>query len=52
VIRREASEQGLGPGRLKLVSPYDLDARYSEKRGKGPTGYKAHFTPDLRHPRR
>jgi len=43
VIRRE-SEQGLPPGRSKLVSPYDLDARYSEKRGKGWTGYKAHFT--------
>jgi transposase len=44
VIRREATEQGLPPGREKLVSPYDLDARYSEKRGKGWTGYKAHFT--------
>jgi transposase len=44
VIRREATEQGLPPGRLTLVSPYDLDARYSEKRGKGWTGYKAHFT--------
>ena len=43
VIRRE-SEQGLPPGRSKLVSPYDLDARYSEKRGTGWTGYKAHFT--------
>ena len=44
VIRREASEQGLPPGRSKLVSPYDLDARYSEKRGTGWVGYKAHFT--------
>jgi transposase len=44
VIRREATEQGLPPGRLTLVSPYDLDARSSEKRGKGWTGYKAHFT--------
>jgi hypothetical protein len=43
VIRREPT-QGLPPGRLTLVSPYDLDARYSEKRGKGWTGYKAHFT--------
>jgi transposase len=43
VIRRE-SEQGLPPGRSKLVSPYDLDARYSEKRGTGWTGYKAHVT--------
>ncbi|MGH3301918.1 MAG: transposase, partial [Streptosporangiaceae bacterium] len=44
VIRREASEHGLPPGRLAIVSPYDTDARYSEKRGKGWTGYKAHFT--------
>jgi hypothetical protein len=44
VIRREATEQGLPPGRAKLVSPYDLHARYSEKRGKGWVGYKAHFT--------
>jgi hypothetical protein len=43
VIRRE-TEQGLPPGRSKLVSPYDLHARYSEKRGTGWTGYKAHFT--------
>ena len=44
VIRREATEQGLPPGRSTLVSPYDLDARYSEKRGTGWTGYKAHLT--------
>ena len=44
VIRREASEHGLPPGRLKLVSPYDLDARYSEKRGKGWEGYKVHLS--------
>lgn len=44
VIRREASEQGLPPGRHTLVSPYDLDARYSQKRGTGWTGYKVHFS--------
>jgi transposase len=44
VIRREASEHGLPPGRQRLISPYDLDARYSEKRGKGWDGYKVHFT--------
>ena len=38
VIRREAREHGVPPGRLKLVSPCDLDARYSEKRGKGREG--------------
>jgi transposase len=44
VVRREASEHGLPPGRLCLVSPYDPDARYSEKHGKSWLGYKAHFT--------
>jgi transposase len=44
VVRREASEHGLPPGRLCLVSPYDTDARYSEKRGKGWLGYKVHFS--------
>ena len=43
VIRREA-EHGLPPGQHLLVSPYDLDARHSEKRGMRWTGYKAHFT--------
>src|SRR6266516_2714194 len=44
VTRREASEHGLPPGRARIASPYDLDARYSEKHGKGWEGYKAHFT--------
>jgi transposase len=46
VIRREAglTGQGLPPGRLRIVSPYDLDARYSEKRGQGWDGYKIHLT--------
>jgi transposase len=44
VIRREASEHGVPPGRLRIVSPYDLDARYSEKHGKSWLGYKAHFS--------
>lgn len=44
VVRREASEHGLPPGRLCLVSAYDTDARYSEKRGKGWLGYKVHFS--------
>ena len=44
VVRREASEHGLPPGRLCLVSPYDPDARYSEKHGKSWLGYKAHVT--------
>ena len=44
VIRREASKHGVPPGRLKLVSPYDPGARYSEKRGKGWAGYKVHIS--------
>ena len=43
VIWRGA-EQGLPPARSRLVSPYDLDARYAEKRGKGWTGYKVHIS--------
>ena len=37
-------EPGLPPARSRLVSPYDLDARYAEKRGKGWTGYKVHIS--------
>jgi hypothetical protein len=37
-------EQGLPPARSRLVSPYDLDVRYAEKRGKGWTGYKVHLS--------
>jgi Transposase DDE domain len=44
VIRREASEHGLPPGRLQVISPYDLDARYCGKRGKGWPSYKVHIT--------
>ncbi len=34
----------LPPGRQRLASPYDLDARYGVKRGSGWTGCKAHLT--------
>jgi transposase len=43
VIWREA-EHGPPPGRSALGSPYDLDARYSEKRGRGWRGYKVHLS--------
>jgi transposase len=43
VIWRE-DEHGLPPGRTRVVSPYDTDARYSEKRGHGWLGYKAHYS--------
>lgn len=50
VVRREANEHGLPPGRTRLISPYDLDARYSEKRGTGWVGYKVHFTETCHEP--
>jgi len=50
VIRREEREHGLPPGRDRLASPYDLDARYSEKHGMGWTGYKGHFTETISDP--
>jgi hypothetical protein len=34
----------LPPGRLRLASPYDVDARYGVKRGSGWIGYKTHLT--------
>jgi transposase len=37
-------EEGLPPARSCLVSPYDLDVRYAEKRGTAWTGYKVHVT--------
>lgn len=43
VTWREAEKHGLPPGKDKIASPYDADARYSEKRGTAWTGYKAHF---------
>jgi len=50
VVRREPSEHGLPPGRARLISPYDLDARYSEKRDTGWGGYKVHFTETCEEP--
>ena len=46
VIWREDEKNGgdgLPPGRTLIISPYDTDARYSEKRGTGWSGYKAHY---------
>jgi transposase len=50
VIRREEREHGLPPGRDRLASPYDLDARYAEKHGMGWTGYKFHATETVSDP--
>jgi transposase len=50
VIWREQDKHGLPPGRTRIVSPYDLDARYGEKRGTGWLGYKAHYTETVSDP--
>jgi transposase len=50
VIWRQAGEHGLPPGRARIISPYDLDARYSEKRGRGWAGYKACLSESLSDP--
>jgi transposase len=44
VIWRDAELHGLPPGRTRIISPYDIDARYSEKRGTSWDGYKVHVT--------
>lgn len=44
VIWRDSDTHGLPPGRTMLVSPYDTDARYGEKRGHGWSGYKVHLS--------
>jgi hypothetical protein len=50
VIRREASDHGLPPGRSRIISPYDPDARHGEKRGHGWDGYKVHLTETCHQP--
>ncbi|MER5689262.1 IS1182 family transposase [Streptomyces sp. NPDC002205] len=42
VKRRERED--LPPSRLRLTSPYDLDARYGLKQGSWWTGYKVHIS--------
>ncbi|HEY6794653.1 MAG TPA: transposase, partial [Kineosporiaceae bacterium] len=47
-VRRREQERdggdGLPPGHLRIISPYDVDARYSIKREHSWEGYKVHFT--------
>jgi transposase len=55
VKRREAEVEGLPPGRLRLTSPYDTDARWGVKRDTFWNGYKVHVsetchTPDTDRP--
>ncbi|MBO0806548.1 MAG: IS1182 family transposase [Nocardiopsaceae bacterium] len=52
VTWRDGSEQGLPPGRDRIVSPYDPDARYGEKRDTRWLGYKAHFSETVSDPGR
>lgn len=44
VRRREADIDGLPPGRWRIVSPYDTDARRGGKRDLFWTGYKLHLS--------
>jgi transposase len=44
VIWRDAEQHGFPPGRTRIISPYDVDARHSIKRGMRWTGYKVHIS--------
>jgi transposase len=44
IKRREADTDGLPPGRLRLTSPYDTDARWGGKRDTFWNGYKVHVS--------
>jgi IS5 family transposase len=44
IKQREAEVEGLPPGRSRLTSPYDLDARWGVKRDTFWNGYKVHVT--------
>jgi transposase len=50
VTWRESTGHGLPPGRARILSPYDLDARYSEKHGMGWAGYKVYLSENLSGP--
>ena len=41
---RDADTHGLPPGRCRITSPYDTDARYGGKRDLVWNGYKLHIT--------
>lgn len=44
VTMRDADTDGLPPGRHRITSPYDLDARYGGKRDLVWNGYKLHIS--------
>jgi transposase len=44
ITMRDAETHGLPPGRCRITSPYDLDARYGGKRDLLWNGYKLHIS--------
>ena len=44
IRRREAQVEGLPPGRSRITSPYDTDARWGVQRDTFWNGYKTHVT--------
>lgn len=44
VIRRRETADGLPPGRLRIASPFDIDARWAKKGDLAWLGYKLHLT--------
>ncbi|CAO5186085.1 transposase [Frankia sp. AiPs1] len=44
VVRRRETQDGLPPGRTRLTSPYDLDARRTARHTTTWTGYKVHLS--------
>jgi transposase len=44
ITMRDADTHGLPPGRCRITSPYDLDARWGGKRDLAWNGYKLHIT--------
>lgn len=44
VIRRREADDGLPPGRVRVTSPYDTDARWGGKRDTFWCGYKIHIS--------
>ncbi len=50
VRRREADSDGLPPGRCRVTSPYDPDARWGGKRDTFWNGYKVHVSETCEQP--
>jgi hypothetical protein len=50
ITRREADTDGLPPGRWRLTSPYDTDARCGGKRDTFWNGYKVHVSETCERP--